>query len=93
MPNLATLKRVLKIITTKMITINISLNKELADIVEHEVKAKKYANRSEFFRDLIRKNYLEKQKIKKEKTQYYQMLNHSMKEWTSPEHDNLFKTE
>lgn len=41
-----------------MITINISLNKELADIVEHEVKTKKYANRSEFFRDLIRTNYI-----------------------------------
>ncbi len=42
-----------------MVTMNISLNKELAEIVEYEVKHKKYANRSEFFRDLIRKQYIE----------------------------------
>lgn len=58
MPKLANLKGALQITITNMITINISLNKELADIVEHEVKTKKYANRSEFFRDLLRKNYI-----------------------------------
>ena len=58
MPKLANLKVALQITITNMITINISLNKELADIVEYEVKTKKYANRSEFFRDLLRKNYI-----------------------------------
>jgi len=43
-----------------MITWNISLNDELAQIVDEEMKKKKFANRSEFFRDLIRTVYLEK---------------------------------
>lgn len=42
-----------------MQTFNISINDELADIVTQEMKRKKYANRSEFFRDLIRRHYLE----------------------------------
>jgi len=37
-----------------MINYNISINKELADVVEKEMTIGKYANRSEFFRDLIR---------------------------------------
>ncbi len=37
-----------------MINYNISINKELADVVEREMTVGKYANRSEFFRDLIR---------------------------------------
>ncbi len=37
-----------------MINYNISFNKELADVVEREIKVGKYANRSEFFRDMIR---------------------------------------
>lgn len=37
-----------------MINYNISVNKELADVVEREIKVGKYANRSEFFRDMIR---------------------------------------
>lgn len=41
-----------------MITLNISLNDELAKIVENEVKEKKYASKSEFFRDLLRKEYV-----------------------------------
>jgi len=41
-----------------MVTMNISLNKELADFVDKEVKTKKYANRSEFFRDMIRTIYV-----------------------------------
>jgi Arc/MetJ-type ribon-helix-helix transcriptional regulator len=42
-----------------MITMNISLNKGLAEIVDKQIKKKKYANRSEFFRDMIRKQYVE----------------------------------
>jgi len=37
---------------------NISLNKGLARIVTTEIRKKKYANRSEFFRDLIRRRYV-----------------------------------
>lgn len=37
---------------------NISLTKDLAQIVTVEIKRKKYANRSEFFRDLIRRRYV-----------------------------------
>ena len=40
-----------------MITYNISINDELAQIVEEGIKKRKYANRSEFFRDLIRTYY------------------------------------
>lgn len=43
-----------------MVTLNISLNEELADIVTKEMKDKKFANRSEFFRDLLRKEYVYK---------------------------------
>ena len=41
-----------------MTTFNISLNPELAEIVEIAIKKWKYANRSEFFRDLVRKYYM-----------------------------------
>lgn len=37
---------------------NISLNGALAKIVEKEIKIKKYASRSEFFRDLVRRQYV-----------------------------------
>lgn len=37
-----------------MVTYNISINDELAEEVEKYMKRKKYANRSELFRDLIR---------------------------------------
>lgn len=37
---------------------NISINTELSQIIDREMKRKKFANRSEFFRDLIRKSYL-----------------------------------
>ena len=42
-----------------MSTYNISLNPALAQIVEREIKVKKYASRSEFFRDLLRHYFLE----------------------------------
>lgn len=38
---------------------NISINDELAIIVDRIMKERKYANRSEFFRDLIRKFYID----------------------------------
>ena len=41
-----------------MTTYNISVNDDLAIIVEEAIKAQKYANRSEFFRDLVRKFYV-----------------------------------
>jgi len=41
-----------------MINYNISINKELAQIVEQKVKEGKYANRSEFFRELIRRLFV-----------------------------------
>lgn len=37
---------------------NISLNDEIAQIVDTEIKEKKYSSRSEFFRDLIRQRYI-----------------------------------
>ena len=41
-----------------MTTYNISINDELASIVEETIKTQKYANRSEFFRDLLRKFFV-----------------------------------
>ncbi|MBI2483563.1 ribbon-helix-helix protein, CopG family [Candidatus Uhrbacteria bacterium] len=41
-----------------MATYNISLNDELARIVDIEIKEKKYSSRSEFFRDLVRQKYV-----------------------------------
>jgi len=37
-----------------MITYNISLNQELAQLVEKWIKKDRYANRSEFFRQVLR---------------------------------------
>ena len=45
-----------------MTTFNISLNKELAQLVDNQVKLEKYANRSEFFRQLLRDVYVRKDK-------------------------------
>lgn len=41
-----------------MVTYNISLNKELAQIVDKKIKSGKFANRSEFFRQLLRSAFL-----------------------------------
>jgi len=38
------------------------MNDELAEIVEREMKRGKYGSKSEFFRSLIRKVYLEQEK-------------------------------
>ncbi|PIR13716.1 hypothetical protein COV49_01250 [Candidatus Falkowbacteria bacterium CG11_big_fil_rev_8_21_14_0_20_39_10] len=46
-----------------MINYNISLNKELAQIVEQKMKQGKYANRSEFFRELLRRSFIFREKI------------------------------
>ncbi|MEA2088710.1 MAG: ribbon-helix-helix domain-containing protein [Patescibacteria group bacterium] len=45
-----------------MITYNISLNKELAKIVDKQIKSGKFANRSEFFRQLLRSVFLSREK-------------------------------
>lgn len=37
---------------------NISLNDELAMVVDAEIKIRKYSSRSEFFRDLVRQRYV-----------------------------------
>lgn len=37
---------------------NISLNDELAMVVDTEIKIRKYSSRSEFFRDLVRQRYV-----------------------------------
>lgn len=37
---------------------NISLNDELALVVDTEIKMRKYSSRSEFFRDLVRQRYV-----------------------------------
>ena len=37
---------------------NISLNDELAELVDIEIKEGKYSSRSEFFRDLVRQRYV-----------------------------------
>ncbi|MFH1564743.1 MAG: ribbon-helix-helix domain-containing protein [bacterium] len=43
-----------------MITYNISLNKELAQLVDEQIEFGKFANRSEFFRQLLRNTFLSK---------------------------------
>lgn len=78
-----------------MVTMNISITKDLAEFVNKEVKEKKYANRSEFFRDIIRQNYLMKTKkkvLEKDDWGYYAMLDHSLKDaWEDDSNDNIFK--
>ncbi len=37
---------------------NISINRELAQIITREMKSRKYSSRSEFFRDLVRDRYV-----------------------------------
>ncbi|MBI5415080.1 ribbon-helix-helix protein, CopG family [Candidatus Peregrinibacteria bacterium] len=41
-----------------MVHYNITLNEDLADVVESQMKRRRFANRSEFFRDLIRSQYV-----------------------------------
>jgi len=73
-----------------MITMNISLNKELAEVVDREVKENKYANRSEFFRELVRN--IERRRIIEKDWDYYKMLDYSLKDiWDDPSNDNIFK--
>ncbi|MEA1963453.1 MAG: ribbon-helix-helix domain-containing protein [Patescibacteria group bacterium] len=43
-----------------MNTYNISLNKELAVLVDRQIKLGKFANRSEFFRQLLRHAFFSK---------------------------------
>lgn len=47
----------------EMANYNISINHELAEVVEAAMERRKYANRSEFFRDLIRQYYLEQEHV------------------------------
>ncbi len=74
-----------------MKTINIAINPELLVVVDKEMKKKKYTNRSEFFRDLIRKQFLEKQQSEEEL--FYKMLmNKNLSFWNNPEDDDIFKS-
>lgn len=75
-----------------MVTMNISINEELVKVIDIEIKKKKYANRSEFFRDLIRKTYIDDDDFIHSKD-YYELLNHNLREWNDPSNDNIFSTE
>ena len=55
-----------------MQTYNISLNKELADLVEKQVKSGCFANRSEFFRQMLREVFLLNNSEKEEDDWIYQ---------------------
>ncbi len=55
-----------------MATYNISINDELAEEFELYMKRKKYASRSECFRDLIREKILSKKRPNKETLQAMQ---------------------
>lgn len=77
-----------------MVTMNISITKDLAEFVDKEVKEKKFANRSEFFRDIIRKIFFEKtrREIIEKDIDHYRMLDYSLKDaWDDPSNDNIFK--
>ena len=71
---------------------NISINEELVKIIDLEIKKKKYANRSEFFRDLIRKTYVDdEEKDWPQTREYYKLLDYTMRDWNDPADDNIFK--
>jgi Arc/MetJ-type ribon-helix-helix transcriptional regulator len=55
-----------------MQTYNISLNKELAEMVEKQVKAGRFANRSEFFRQLLREVFFMNNSEKEDDDWIYQ---------------------
>lgn len=73
----------------QMVTINISINEDLAEIVEKEMKDKKYTNKSEFFRDLIRRQYVYNTSTSNK--DYYKTLDSTMGQWANSENDDLFK--
>lgn len=65
-----------------MINYNISINKELADVVDREIKVGKYANRSEFFRDMIRDMFVREDvdvEVISPRTQTYKKLKKEVK--------------
>ena len=95
MPNFAKIKleTLLKFIPMAMVTMNISITKDLAEFVDKEVKDKKFANRSEFFRHLIRKHYLmlQPKKLPSKDLDYYRMLDYTLaKDWMDDENEDLF---
>jgi len=73
----------------QMVTINISLNEDLAEIVEKEMKEKKYASKSEFFRDLLRRQYVYNTSVSNK--DYYKTLDNTMGQWANSENNDLFK--
>ncbi|MFA7685353.1 MAG: ribbon-helix-helix domain-containing protein [Candidatus Gracilibacteria bacterium] len=76
-----------------MVTMNISITKDLAEFVDKEVKNKKYANRSEFLRHLIRKHYFMSQpkKMPSKNLEYYETLDHTLsKDWLDDANEDLF---
>ncbi|MDD3861749.1 MAG: ribbon-helix-helix domain-containing protein [Candidatus Gracilibacteria bacterium] len=76
-----------------MITMNISLNKELAEVVDREVKTQKFANRSEFLRHLIRKHYFmsKPKKMPSKNLEYYKTIDHALeKDWMDDSNEDLF---
>ena len=42
-----------------MPTFNISINADLVELMNHEMQTKRYGNRSEFFRDVLRRRYFQ----------------------------------
>lgn len=76
-----------------MVTMNISINEELVKVIDIEIKKKKYANRSEFFRDLIRKTFVDDKEDFVYSKDYYKMLNYTLRDWNDPSNDNLFSAE
>ena len=73
-----------------MPTMNISLSKELASIVDKEIKEGKYANRSEFFRDILRKQFIQKSQSP-ENIDYYKTLDQTLKDaWGDSSNDDIF---
>jgi len=93
MPNFAKINPDLYLNFYTMVTMNISITKDLAEFVDKEVKDKKFANRSEFLRHLIRKHYLmiQPKKLPSKDPDYYKMLDYTLaKDWMDDSNEDLF---
>ncbi len=66
-----------------MLSYNISINEDLTKLVDKKVKEGKFANRSEFFRQLLRANFLENQNDWIEQPPYKEELARRLKKLNS----------
>lgn len=66
-----------------MLSYNISINEDLAKLVDKKVKDGKFANRSEFFRQLLRATFLENQNDWTEQAPYKEELVRRVKKLNS----------